>query len=120
LRGQLINLGLTWKNQLSHESLHNFLVRIRKANQDAINELTNSAKTAGTENIACETCEYTLLGEQTSTRICYWKTMYQYPSTVKRDIILETTIELGKNMNHPLFCKKTTRAILFEKKYKTG
>lgn len=84
----------------------------------AIKQLDNLTKTAGSEKFAGETCEYNKMGEQMGVRICYWKTMPQYPSTVKRDIVLATTVELGGNSESLFSGKTTSKAILFEKNIK--
>ncbi|HED35172.1 MAG TPA: sigma-70 family RNA polymerase sigma factor [Gammaproteobacteria bacterium] len=81
----------------------------------AIKDLEALTEVAGTETMAGETCEYTVMGEQSSVRICYWKTMHEYPSIVKRPIILGSTVELDKNVDHPMIGNQITRAILFEK-----
>lgn len=62
---------------------------------DAITQFSNLTKIVKSETIAGETCEYTLMGEQMRVHICLWKTMHQYPSFIKRDIILKTSIELN-------------------------
>jgi len=41
--------------------------------------------------------------------------MHEYPSIVKRPIILGSTVELDKNVDHPMIGNQITRAILFEK-----
>ncbi len=86
----------------------------RQQSVNAINELNKLIEVAGSKTIAGETCEYTVLGKQTKTQICYWKTMHDYPATVKRSITLETIVDLTNNSNK-MFGKSTTKAILFEK-----
>ncbi len=84
----------------------------------ALSELTELTKVAGTESVAGETCEYTKMGVQTGVKICYWKTMHEYPSYIKREIVLKTSINLGKKSKPFFFGKATNVAILFEKDIK--
>lgn len=84
----------------------------------AVKELEALTEIAGTETMAGEICEYTVLGEQAHTRICYWQTMHEYPSIMKRPIILGSTVDLAKDKEHFLVGKQIERAILFEKNLK--
>ncbi|VAW92183.1 hypothetical protein MNBD_GAMMA22-2397 [hydrothermal vent metagenome] len=86
----------------------------RKQSLKAVNELNKLIKVAGTKTIAGESCEYTVLGVQTKTQICYWKTMHEYPSIVKHSITLETIVDLSSATSQ-FTGKSTTTAILFEK-----
>ncbi len=62
--------------------------------KDAIKQLGELTKVAGTETVLGESCEYTVMGEQMATRICYWKTMHEYPTIMARPIVLKSSVDL--------------------------
>ncbi|MFV2061245.1 MAG: RNA polymerase sigma factor [Gammaproteobacteria bacterium] len=86
-----------------------------KQSKEALMKLADLTKVVGQETVAGETCEYTAMGEQMNTRLCYLKGMHDYPSVVKRPIILKATINIGKASKSQFFGKSDNRAIVFEK-----
>ncbi len=74
---------------------------------------TNITLIAGTESVIGEPCEYTFNDEMNKIRHCYWKTMNQYPSYIKRNIILKTTKQLDNKQS--FFGSAVSVATLFEK-----
>lgn len=86
--------------------------------QDKMNQLNNLTKISSSEMVAGETCEYTNMAGLLNTRICYWKTMHQYPSYIKRPIVLKVTVDLRKASKSNFFGKANETTILFEKNRK--
>ena len=63
---------------------------------------------AGHDTVAGERCDYlaatkTLKGAQ----LCYWSKMHHYPSTIRRPVVLKSTVKMGNDTN-------TEQAVLFE------
>jgi RNA polymerase sigma-70 factor (ECF subfamily) len=85
-----------------------------KQSKEALMKLSELTKVVGKDSVAGETCEYTAMGEQLNTRICYLKGMHEYPSYIKRPIILKTTVNLGKSSKSNFFGKANNSAIVFE------
>jgi hypothetical protein len=73
------------------------------------------SKIIGSESIAGEKCVYSSMDEQLGARSCYWKSMHEYPSLVKRDIILKTSSFTKKRTNKSVFGETSKIATLFEK-----
>ena len=60
-------------------------------------QLGELTKVTGQDKAAGEACEY--IGPLLSTKICYWKTMHEYPSTVKRALIIKNVVSIGQEQN---------------------
>ncbi len=93
----------------------NKMLESANKNQQTTNEKTKTNITliAGTESVIGEPCEYTFNDDRSDIRHCYWKTMHQYPSYIKRNIILKTTKQLDNKQS--FFGKAISVATLFEK-----
>lgn len=61
---------------------------------EKLGELT---KVSGQDQVAGETCEY--VGPVLPTRLCYWKTMHEYPTIMRRALILKSVVSIGKDNN---------------------
>lgn len=60
-------------------------------------KLGEMTKVTGQDQAAGEACEY--VGPVLPTRLCYWKTMHEYPTIMRRALILKSVVSIGQDNN---------------------
>ena len=63
----------------------------------AADKLDDMTKVTGQDQVAGQTCEY--VGPMAGTKLCYWKTMHEYPTIMQRALVLKSVVTLGKYEN---------------------
>jgi hypothetical protein len=56
-------------------------------------------ESAGSEQVAGQTCNYRVLAGTSKSKICYWSVSSYYPAIMERPIILKSVIATGKTNN---------------------
>ena len=64
---------------------------------EAAEKLDDLTKVTGQDQVAGQACEY--VGPMAGTKLCYWKTMHEYPTIMQRALVLKSVVTLGKDEN---------------------
>lgn len=62
--------------------------------QQTLGEVT---KVTGQDKAAGQACDY--VGPAIPTKLCYWKTMHEYPTVMKRALIIKSIVSMGQDQN---------------------